>query len=101
MLATNPNASIRNAAEAIELAQRAVQLSAGQEPAVLDTLSAAYAEAGRFSEAVKTARQAVQLANDQNKPPLAKSIEAKISLYEIGAPFREPSTSTMMTLEQP
>ena len=56
VLATNPNASIRNGAEAIELAQRAVQLSDGREPAVLGTLAAAYAEAGRFPEAVQTAR---------------------------------------------
>ncbi len=53
-LATNPNASIRNGAEATELAQRAVQLSDGREAAVLGTLAAAYAEAGRFSEAVQT-----------------------------------------------
>ena len=55
VLATNPNASIRNATEAVELAQRAVQLSDGREPAVLGTLAAAYAEAGRFPEAVQTA----------------------------------------------
>ncbi len=55
MLATNPNASIRGGAEAVELAQRAVQLSEGREPAVFGTLAAAYAEAGRFAEAVQTA----------------------------------------------
>ncbi len=55
MLATNPNASIRDGAEAVELAQRAVQLSEGREPAVFGTLAAAYAEAGRFAEAVQTA----------------------------------------------
>ncbi len=56
MLATNPNASIRNGPEAVELAQRAVQLSDGREPIVLGTLAAAYAEAGRFPEAVQTAQ---------------------------------------------
>ena len=87
-LATNPNASIRKGAEAIELAQRAVQLSDGREPAVVGTLAAAYAEAGRFSEAVQTARQALELATQQNNPSLAESIKAKIPLYEAGIPFR-------------
>ena len=61
-LATNPNASIRNGPEAVELAQRAVRLSGGRQPAILSTLAAAYAEAGRFSEAVETAQQALDLA---------------------------------------
>ena len=87
VLATNPNASLRNGAEAVELAQRAVQLSDGREPAILGTLAAAYAEAGRFPEAVKTAHQALDLATEQNKQSLAESLRAKIPLYEAGTPF--------------
>ena len=52
-------------------------------------MAAAYAEAGRFSEAVQTAHKAVDLATQQNKQPLAESIKAKIPLYEAGTPFRE------------
>ncbi len=89
MLATNPNASIRNGAEAIELAQRAAQISGARDPTILGTLAAAYAEAGRFPEAVQTARQAVELAIQQGKPSLAKSIKTKIPLYEAGIPCRE------------
>jgi tetratricopeptide (TPR) repeat protein len=88
-LATNPDASIRNGAEAVALAQRAVRLSQEQEPAVLGTLAAAYAETGRFSEAVQTDLKALDLATQQNKPSLAKSIKVKILLYEAGTPFRE------------
>jgi tetratricopeptide (TPR) repeat protein len=91
LLATNPNASIRNGQEAVELAQRAVNLSAGQQPAIMSTLAAAYAEAGRFPEAVPTARKALKLAKRQNNPALAESIQAKLSLYEAGTPFRETS----------
>ena len=43
MLATNPDASVRNAAEAVELAQRALTSSGGNDPAILNTLAAAYA----------------------------------------------------------
>ncbi len=55
MLATNPNTSIRNGTEAVELAQRAVRLSDKREPAIFGTLAAAYAEAAKFPEAVQTA----------------------------------------------
>ena len=54
-LATSPNASVRNGVEAVALAERAAKLSAGNDPAVLDTLAAAYAEARRFAEAAATA----------------------------------------------
>jgi protein O-mannosyl-transferase len=100
-LATNPNASIRNSTEAIELAGRAVQLSREQEPAVLGTLAAAYAEAGRFSEAVKTAEQAVALAARQNNRSLVDSINAKISLYEAKTPFRETQQLPVAGSAQP
>ncbi len=89
MLATDPNASIRNGAEAVALARRAVQLSKGQEPVVLGTLAAAYAEAGRFPQAIETARKVLQLATQQENRSLAKSVKAQIALYEAGTPFRE------------
>ena len=89
ILATNPNASIRNGTEAVELTERAARLSDGREVAIIGTLAAAYAEAGRFSEAVQTARKAAELATRQNNRPLAESINVKISLYEAGTPFRE------------
>ena len=91
LLATNPNASVRNGTEAVELAQRAEQLSASREAAVLGTLAAAYAEAGRFPEAVQTAHKALERAAQQNKPRLAESLRAKIGLYESGTPYRESS----------
>ena len=89
ILATHPQAGHRNAAEAIRLAERACKLSAGEDAVCLDVLAAAYAEAGRFAEAVKTARQALDLARRQGKPVLAQSILPRIWLYEAGKPFRD------------
>ena len=94
VLATCPEASVRNGAEAVELAQRAVQLSGGREPAILGTLAAAYAEAGRFPEAVQTARKALELATQQNKQALAESIKAKLPLYQAGTPFSGTAAAT-------
>ena len=88
ILATNPNASVRDGAEAVELAQRAVKLSGGREPAILDTLAAAYAEAGRFADAVETAQRAIDLATQQNKQTLASSLRARIKLYQAGSAYR-------------
>jgi len=92
-LAAGADASLRNGKEAVDLALRAAKLTGEQDPGVLGTLAAAYAEAGRFSEAVRTARRAADLAMRQNKPWLAKSIQAKIALYEAGKPYHETTGS--------
>ncbi len=101
VLATDPNASIRNGAEAVELAGRAVRLSDGQEPAILGTLAAAYAEAGRFPEAAQTAHKALELATQQNKLPLAESIKAKLPLYESQTPYHEMQPSAAPHSDHP
>ena len=88
VLATSPEASVRNGAEAVILAERAAQLSGKREPVILDTLAAAYAEAGRFPEAVETARRALALATEQNQQPLAEALKARIALYEANTPYR-------------
>ena len=90
ILATNPNPSFRNGAEAVELARHAVKLTAAQDPRLLDTLAAAYAEAGRFAEAVQAAQQAIDLATRQNKPAVAAAIKARCEVYETKTAFREP-----------
>ena len=88
ILATSPDASMRNGAEAVELARRAVALSHGKEPVILATLAAAYAELGRFDDAAQTARQAADLAARRKQSELAASLRAKMRLYEQGkTPF--------------
>jgi protein O-mannosyl-transferase len=87
LLATYPDAGVRNATEAVDLAKKAVELSGGREPAVLDTLAAALASADRFDEAVKTAQKALELASQQNKPAMVESIRARIQLYQAKTPY--------------
>jgi tetratricopeptide (TPR) repeat protein len=89
-LATNPNASIRNGGKAVELAERAVKLSGRRKPSVLNTLAAAYAEAGRFSNAVQTAEQAEQLSSAAGDRALAEQIRSRLELYRSGKPYRQP-----------
>jgi tetratricopeptide (TPR) repeat protein len=89
VLATCPQPSVRNGTEAVKLAQRAVEVSGGKDPAILDTLAAALAETGRFPEAIETTRHALALATEQNAQPLAEELKARMSLYESRTPFRE------------
>jgi tetratricopeptide (TPR) repeat protein len=91
--ATCPVASVRNGAAAVIVAQRVVAISGGKEPELLDTLAAAYAEVGRFADAVRVAQKAVQLAESTGQKPLADGIRARLKLYRVGQPYREIPTS--------
>jgi tetratricopeptide (TPR) repeat protein len=90
LLATCPQASLRNGNQAVELAQRANQITGAKNPNFLCTLAAAYAEAGRFSEAVETAQRALPLAEAQYNTALADDIRSELNLYQSGAPFHLP-----------
>jgi Flp pilus assembly protein TadD len=87
LLASSRDASLRNAGEAVELAQRAVRLSAAKDPAALDTLAVAQAAAGRFAEAAQTAAQAMELAAAAGNATLADAIAARRKLYQENKPF--------------
>jgi protein O-mannosyl-transferase len=89
LLATCPEASLRNGSQAVELARNAEQLSKGMSPQILDTLAAAYAEAGRYPEAVETARRALSLITTQNNNPRADALQIRLKLYEANSPFHE------------
>jgi len=91
-LSASPNASDRNSAEAVKLAEQAVQLSGARNPMYLDTLAAAYAEAGRFAEAVETARRALELAKQLNQGDVVEVLSARLKLYEAQEPYRDDLT---------
>ena len=93
LLATCPEATLRNGAEAIEHAQRADQLCGGRRPDVLNTLAAAYAEAGRFPEALAAASKALVLATQQNDHALVHTVQARIALYEAGKPYHQTQSA--------
>ncbi len=93
--ATCPQASLRNGAEAIEQARRADQLCGSRRPDVLDVLAAAYAEAGRFPEAVVTAQKALHLATQQHNQGLADALRARLTGYEDKTPYRQTRSDSM------
>ncbi len=88
MLATWPEPSVRNGGKAVALAEQANQFSKNKDPLVLRTLAAAYAEAGRFPEAVATAKQALALAVTQSNTGLTNVLQTEIGLYQTHSPCR-------------
>jgi tetratricopeptide (TPR) repeat protein len=88
MLATWPESSVRNGGKAVALAGKANELSKGQDPRVLRTLAAAYAEAGQFPEAVLTAKQALTSAVAKSNTGLTNVLQTEIGLYQTNSPCR-------------
>ena len=89
LLATSQDASLRNGAKAIELATQADGLVGGTNTLVLRTLAAAYAENGEFTNAIGTARSAMQLARMHGEDSLTRDLDQQIRLYQLGVPYRE------------
>jgi Flp pilus assembly protein TadD len=89
VFATSPEASLRNGARAVELAERADQLSGGRNPAIIGTLAAAYAEAGRFPEAIAAAQRSLQLASVRNDLVRVTALQNRLDHYQAGLPFRD------------
>jgi tetratricopeptide (TPR) repeat protein len=93
VLGTSPDAAIRNGGEALGFAVRAMEISGGNDPRLLDTLAAAYAAQGQFANAALTARRAQARALQEKQPALAEEIGARIALYEREQPFRDRDAS--------
>ncbi len=89
LLATYPDPTIRNGTRAVELGERAEQLTGAQDPWILGTVAAAYAEAGRFSNAVATIRQALELETARTNIDHVRLLEAHLKSYESGLPIRD------------
>jgi tetratricopeptide (TPR) repeat protein len=89
ILATCPDASLRNGAKAVELARQANVLTGGKDPIILHTLAAAFAETGRFSDARESAQKAVELAQAAGQQGLAAQLNGELQRYEAGLPLHQ------------
>ncbi len=92
VLATSPVDSVRNGLEATQLAHRAEELAGKNSPDVLDSLAAAYAETGRFTDAITAARKALEHPVMQNNPDRAAQIRNHLETYRSGKPYRDAVT---------
>jgi tetratricopeptide (TPR) repeat protein len=90
-LTTCPDAHIRDGAQAVKYAERACELTYYRETMMVGTLAAAYAEAGRFDDAISMAQKACSLATGSGKPGLLKRNQDLLALYLKHQPYREMS----------
>jgi len=89
VFATCPEDSIRDGTRAVELAEKAFRISGGKIPMIYRVLAAAYAESGRFADAVETAQRGADLASAQGNPSLTAELESNVALYRSGRPQRD------------
>jgi Flp pilus assembly protein TadD len=86
--AASEDRALRNGKEAVELAARSCELTRYQSAAPLDILGMAYAESGRFPEAVSAAQNALRLAHAAGDKPEEQAIQHRLDLYERQRPYR-------------
>lgn len=93
LLSTCPNPDLRDGKRAVDLVEKEIQkerqLALGKDPLLLRTLAAAYAQAGNFPDAVKTAQEALDEAKLMNNPGITEGLQREIKLYESGSSYRD------------
>ena len=85
------DASVRNGPKAVEYAEKANRLSGGERAGILGTLAAAYAEAGRFPDAVNAGEHALRLATDAHNADLVDFLNTELQFFRKGVPFHQSS----------
>ena len=87
ILATNPNPRLRNGTEAVHWAKQACDVGGYQQPDLISTLAAAYAESGDFEEAIKLSEKLIRSPGTPAK--LVKLTADRLELYKASQPFRD------------
>ena len=93
ILATTPDEKLRDGRRAIALSKKAKTLQPKPSFDVLDTMAAAYAEAGEFDTAIKTQKEAIELAPEGQRENCGEILK----LYESQQPRRKSTSEN----EQP
>ena len=83
LLATHPDPNVRDAEEALRLADSVAELTKGRNAKALDTLAAAYATRKQFDLAVSVAQKAFTLASDAHDVELVDQVRARLDLYKL------------------
>jgi tetratricopeptide (TPR) repeat protein len=89
LLATCPDAHIRDGVQAVKYAERACELTHYGVTVLVGTLAAAYAEAGRYDDAIATAQKACALAEKSGDRDLLERNQKLLALYRVHQPYHE------------
>lgn len=90
VLATSPDPTLRDGAQAVAYAKRATKVRGGENPLVYRTLAAAYAENRQFAEAISAAEHAKQLAQATGNSALVSELDQCLELFRQQRALREP-----------
>ena len=90
ILATSPDATLRDGAKAVAYGKRATNVPGGDNPVVYRTLAAAYAENGQFADAISAAEHAKQLAQATSNSELVGELDRCIELFRQQRTLRVP-----------
>jgi protein O-mannosyl-transferase len=90
LLSTHTDPAVRNGPEALRLAEHACALTRHTNLWFLNTLAAAYAETGDFTNAAATAKQARELAEGLGQADLARTQSERVQLYQSRQALRVP-----------
>lgn len=90
ILATHPDDSLRNGADAVVFGRRACELAHWEEAYLIGTLAAAYAENGQWQEALDTALKAQATAKAAGNADLAARNGELAEWYRARKPYRDP-----------
>jgi len=89
LFATHPDVALRDGSRAVQLSERACALTDRKQPAFLATAAAAYAEVGKFPEAIAAAREALSLARSNGDVKTVGLTENLLSAFQTNQPYRE------------
>ena len=89
LLATCPDAHVRDGVQAVKYARRACELTHYGATTIVGALAAAYAEAGRFDDAIAAAQKACALATAAGEPELLERNQKLLTLYRSHQPYHE------------
>ena len=91
ILSTHPDSSFRNGEEAALVAEGMCAALESPSYAMVATLAAAYAEAGRFDDAVRANDRAIRLAESAGEGKAAEALRARKRLYASRRAYRDPA----------
>ena len=89
LLSTSPKDDVRAGEQAVRLAEQVAAATQHRDPEILRVLACAYAEVGRFREAVETTERAITVARQLGQESLVESLNAQLLEFEAGRPHRE------------
>ena len=89
MLATSPDAKVRDGVKAVEYGQKACEITGYKDANDLENLAAAHAEAGQFEAAVKWQQKAIALAEPSYSDHSLNKAKERLALFKAKKPYRD------------